>query len=199
VNAPLPQDLQAAAQADAETAENALALIKATPITTPELFVQAGEELKEIKAEAKRITEVRDAAIKPILASVAMIKSWFTPALDRLSEAEKLRKDGIAGYLQREAEAKQKALEATRAAVLSGDSEAATAALMQTAPSTPKVSGVTSVDVYKFEVTDAAQLPREFLIPDEKAIGALVRAKKGQIEIPGVRVWTEKSIRAGSK
>jgi len=44
----------------------------------------------------------------------------------------------------------------------------------------------------KFEVVDAKRVPRNFLIVNEKAIGAAVRA--GVTEIDGVRIWTEDEV-----
>lgn len=44
---------------------------------------------------------------------------------------------------------------------------------------------------WKFRIVDAKQIPRDFLIPDEKAIGAFVRAKKDQASIPGVEIYSE--------
>lgn len=59
--------------------------------------------------------------------------------------------------------------------------------------SVPKVIGISQRETWRFEVTDAAVIPREYLIPDEKRIGGVVRAMKGATRIPGVRVWPERS------
>lgn len=53
-----------------------------------------------------------------------------------------------------------------------------------------KVSGITRR--WTFEVTDKSQLPSEFLIADEVAIGKLVRS--GVREIAGVRIYQEAGI-----
>lgn len=58
----------------------------------------------------------------------------------------------------------------------------------------PKVEGTAIRKVWKFEVEDASLLPRNFLIPDESAIGAVVRALKDRHNIPGVRAWAEETI-----
>ena len=42
----------------------------------------------------------------------------------------------------------------------------------------------------KFEVVDPSLVPREYLMPDEKKIGAAVRAKI-VTSIPGVKIWEE--------
>lgn len=62
----------------------------------------------------------------------------------------------------------------------------------------PKVAGVTMREVWKFEITDTAQVPREFLVVDETRIRKVVQALKGDAKIPGVRVYAEKQIAAGA-
>jgi len=43
---------------------------------------------------------------------------------------------------------------------------------------------------WKAEIIDAYKLPREYLIPDETKINAIVRASRGSIQIPGVRIYS---------
>jgi hypothetical protein len=47
---------------------------------------------------------------------------------------------------------------------------------------------------WKFSVMDAALLPAEYLMPDEKKIGRIVRASEGKLQIPGVKVWFEDRV-----
>jgi hypothetical protein len=47
---------------------------------------------------------------------------------------------------------------------------------------------------WKFVVTDASLLPAEYLMPDEKKIGRIVRASEGKLAIPGVKVWSEDRV-----
>lgn len=66
----------------------------------------------------------------------------------------------------------------------------------------PKVDGLKTRDVWKFEITDASKINPLFLMPDEKKIAATVKALKG--DAPGaigagVRVWSEKQIASGSR
>ena len=63
------------------------------------------------------------------------------------------------------------------------------------AQTAPKIEGVATVDTWKFYVENPAQVPREYLIPDEKKIGQIVRAMKGAMQIPGVKIWVEKTPR----
>lgn len=62
----------------------------------------------------------------------------------------------------------------------------------------PKVAGVATREVWKFTVTDAALVPREYCVVDEAKIRKVVAALKGDTTIPGVRVYAEKSIAAGA-
>lgn len=61
---------------------------------------------------------------------------------------------------------------------------------------TPKSDGISYRDVWKFEITDANQIPREYLKVDEVKIGGVVRAMKGATNISGIRVYSEKIVTA---
>ena len=58
----------------------------------------------------------------------------------------------------------------------------------------PKVAGQSVRETWGFVITDAALLPREYTMPDEKKIGAVVRALKGQTNIPGVKVTSGQTL-----
>ena len=60
----------------------------------------------------------------------------------------------------------------------------------------PVAKGISAVDEYHFEVIDASLVPADYRKVDEEKIGRVVKAMKGEIEIPGVRVWKTKSVRA---
>lgn len=65
----------------------------------------------------------------------------------------------------------------------------------------PKVTGISSREVWKFEIVDPSKINPQFLMPDEKKIGAQVRALKGDaasIIGAGVRVYAERQIAAGA-
>jgi len=59
-----------------------------------------------------------------------------------------------------------------------------------------EVKGVSTREEWDFEYTDQSLLPREFLIPDEKAIRAVVKARKGATNIPGIRVFSKRVLAA---
>jgi flagellar biosynthesis GTPase FlhF len=102
-------------------------------------------------------------------------------------EADKLRKENE----ERERLAKEQAAkdaEATKANVQE----------VKVQPSTPKVSGVRSLVLWKFRVLDARKVHPDFLMPNEVKIGSSVRftkdKAKSEAEIGGIEVYTEDSI-----
>lgn len=56
-----------------------------------------------------------------------------------------------------------------------------------------KAEGVSYRGVYCYEIVDPELIPREYLMVDDKKIGQIVRATKATINIPGVKVWKDKS------
>lgn len=62
----------------------------------------------------------------------------------------------------------------------------------------PKVAGVSTRESWKFEITDPAVVPRQYLVIDEAKIRKVVQALKADAQIPGVRVWSERQLAAGA-
>lgn len=58
-------------------------------------------------------------------------------------------------------------------------------------PEAPKSQTVLQTR-WKFRITNAALIPREYLVPDEKAIGGVVRSTKGAVAIPGIEAYSER-------
>lgn len=138
-----------------------------------------------------------------------------------LEEAERIIKPRIAGYLEeqeniRRAEEEKLRVEALRkeeeerlsAAIRAeemGESEVAEEILnepvfvppVELPKTTPKVSGISQSQIWRFRVIDEAKIPRNFLIPDEVKIGQYVRAMKDKTRIEGIEVYPENVIRAG--
>ena len=57
--------------------------------------------------------------------------------------------------------------------------------------SMPKEKGHSYRNEWHGEVVDAAIVPREYLMPDEKKIDKMAKATKGTVQISGVRIWKE--------
>lgn len=62
---------------------------------------------------------------------------------------------------------------------------------MRDIPEAPKTKGVTMRRIPRWRLIDKRLVPAEYLIPDTVKIGAVVRATKGEIKIPGIEVYFE--------
>jgi hypothetical protein len=58
-----------------------------------------------------------------------------------------------------------------------------------------EVAGISYAAVWMFEIVDRNAIPREFLMPDDKKIRQYVKAMKGAGEIPGIRIYEDKTAR----
>ncbi len=66
------------------------------------------------------------------------------------------------------------------------------------APAMPKAKGISMTSVWKWTIINVEMIPREFLMVDEKALNAHVRAKKGDTRVAGISVHEEKQVGARS-
>jgi len=61
-------------------------------------------------------------------------------------------------------------------------------------PTTVAPSGFVGRTDWKWEVVDKKAIPLEYMIPDEKAIGAMVRSQKSRCTIAGIRVFSVQNL-----
>ena len=62
---------------------------------------------------------------------------------------------------------------------------------MKDIPKAPETKGVTMRKIPRWRIINETQIPLEYMKVDEVKIGAVVRAAKGQIKIPGIEVYFE--------
>ena len=62
-------------------------------------------------------------------------------------------------------------------------------------PPVQMAAGISMQTVWKFEIVDPKLIPAEYMIPDEVKIGGVARSMKGQIQIPGVRIYSEQTVK----
>lgn len=181
------------------------------------LYKEAEEFFKPMKQAAakahKEICTKENAILQPLEAAKQHL-SREIGAFDQLAEKE--RRDEEA-RLQAEADrlaqaeadrlAQDNAIADAISLEADGDVAGAMAVLNHPAPvevfvppvvlqrEVPKTQGVSGAVLWKFKITNEAQIPREFLVVDEKKIGAVVRAMRGKTSIPGVAVYPEGAAR----
>ena len=162
--------------------------------------------LSSVRKAAKRIEALKKRWLDPLNAQIKLIRSDF----DEMAEPANCADDILTAKTR---EYRQKAIEAAReqqerldrlAALRQAQADAEAAELGLEAPrvipiaavleapaksvATDAGSKVTFRRTVHFEIENEALVPREYLIPDERKIGAAARAGIGAIA--GVRIWT---------
>lgn len=188
------------------TARQTLDIANAFTIDSDTMYEMAGTELKDIKAKRNQLDTLRKSMTQPLDESKKKIMDFFRKPLDWLDDAEAAIKRGMLTYKQvqdRKAreEREKAAAEARRIAEeAKAKNPEAPPPIVITAPvvtrAPPKVSGVSTREVWKFRVTDPASVPREYLVIDESKLGAMARATKGTVMVPGVEFYSEEVMAA---
>lgn len=189
-------------------------------------YIHAVETLKLAKGYRQKVVDFFAPMKKRAYDSwkgICNTESQFTTRLDGI---EKTAKSALITYQRREEEkrlAEQRRLQAeaderarkeaerlaarAEKAELSGKTEKAevlreqaaevVAPVIQVASATPKVEGASVRKIWRARVVDPQQVPREFLIVNEKALEAYAKATKGAVSVPGVEFYEESSLAVG--
>lgn len=184
-------------------------------VTNRDEYEQVISFIRDIKALGKEIESTFDPIVQKAHAAWKETTTQRARFLKPLEDAEKTLKNKMAIWTteqerirreeerkiqaEREKAAAKEREKLAKKAEKTGDTEAAEEIRAQeiaVAPvkleDTTKVTGISYTEVWQFSIEETSQIPREYLIPDEKKIGQVVRAMKGNITIPGIKIWSEK-------
>lgn len=129
----------------------------------------------------------------------------------RWAEEERLRQEAIQAEMKRRQEEEERKMAEAAALEAAGATDEAEQLVNEAiqakeepvivevqAPPTPKVvmTGAAVKKYWEYEIINEQLIPREYLIPDEKKIGAMVRGSQGKVNIPGVRIYQRSSLSA---
>lgn len=190
-------------------------------VATADDYERGAAILMAIKAAIKDHKSQREEITKPLDKAKKSVMDLFRPFATSLANAEitlkkrlvtwKDEQDRIAREEARKADEKarreREKLEAEAAEAEAKGRSARAETLRDRAVSTvaavpvteaPKVSGIATSKAWKFRIVDALKVPDKYKLVDEKKIGGVVRAMKGDTEIPGVEVWEESTMAARS-
>jgi hypothetical protein len=186
---------------DAQSAEDAGAAIKELKRRRELWLSVVGPFVDDAYGNWKKQVAKRDAVAKP------------------LDEAERELKGKLGGYMaeqerqRRAAEAAaqaeaQRQAEAERAAEVkvleeAGEVESAAAVASEpvvapviVAPPVERPAGLSTMEVWKFKLLDINAVPRQYLMLDESKVLKIVKAMKGQTQIPGIQAYPEMTVRS---
>lgn len=167
-------------------------LVKAKKALGAEMGRYQVKQEAERRAEEERIRiqQQKEADERALVEATRLAEEAKVEKAARLKEAARLEEAGRIEEAARMAEeAKQEEAARLEAAAKALDDVPVVQPTVER--TAPKVSGTSVRTFWKFEIEDESKVPREYMCVDEKAIGAMVRTKKGSTSIPGVRVYSE--------
>lgn len=195
--------------------------VKALTIGNDEDYEQAADLLKDCKRLDKDIegffkphAKFWHDGHKDVKAQENLLRDPLKKLLDTLgrgmgayqAECERQRQLEREMLLaQQKAEMDASAMELAEGLAENGQMEAAEGVLAQAAKMqpevqcdsfAPKVRDTVVTTNWTFEVVDPALVPREYLCVDETKVRGVVKACKGETNIPGIRVFSETKVGA---
>lgn len=196
VEVPNMIEVSAVAMTEASEARQALDYVRASVLVeAQDALRQAVKMIAEMKDARDAVDTKRRSFIDPLRKSIAAIDDFFGPAIESLEECERILKERIDAFVQRQGAERDRMLLEAGDAARDGNREMA-AALVMTADAriVEKVPGLAIRETWDGEVVDAAALPREYLVPDMKALRARTQSTKGDPQIPGWRAFVKRVV-----
>lgn len=212
-----PNDTMALAQREATNATTAaqqvLAAAEALVVQDSDTAASAAAFIKRIKSVRDEADRARKSITAPLDAAKKAAMALFKPGFDvcdaaeakargklvayeRVREEEERRAREAAEAAQREAEAKLAKAKSAKAIAAAQEqlAEAAESKALATVQfAAPAAAGVSFRLLPRGEVTDAAVLPREYLMPDVTKLIEATKLAGGDPNIAGWRGWMDKS------
>lgn len=189
-----------AAQTQKAEAEDYLKELDGFTVDDQEDLELAAESLKEVKSRVKRLDEMKKRITDPMNEAIKEVRKLFAPPIDYWGQCERKLKKAIAVGHERAHEKQKKALKAVAEASQAGDTERAAAAMEAAARSDfEPVKGLSIRHTFDFEIEDFDAVPDEYKVVDEAKVKAVIRAHKGAVNIPGIKVVRKSSIASGSR
>lgn len=172
----------------------------------------ATEDLSIIAGLRKAIEEKRAEYTKPIRGHLDTVNEAFKQLIAPLVEADAVNRDKMKAYKaeldrkRREAEeieAEKYKLAQREAALKGGEITADLTPVEMPAPALARIHTETGSSSFyklpKWELVDKSLVPAEYLMVDAAKVTAVVKASKGTIVIPGIRIWMEDTLKVTLK
>jgi len=192
--------VKAELETEAKDASEVLAMIEEFEIDTQEDYDFANEALGDVKSSWKTLEAKKKSVTKPLNDVLKEVRGWFKPAQDHYKKAEGIWKTKLAEAHRKAQEAQDKALKEVQEAHAAGNADGVKTALVKSQTSEiQQADNISVIQGWDFEVTDESKVPRQYMVPDVKAIGGVVKSLGEKADIPGVRVFpTERVVRRGA-
>lgn len=173
----------------------------AVQIETQEDYANAADLVAKLKETGSTIKNKKESITKPLNEALRNARDLFAPIEKQFAAAESILKRKLLDYKRKVDEEARKKEEAVAKKVESGKMKLETAekkmeAIERVETTTRgKVGQVQVKKIKKVRIVDEAMIPRNYLVPDMVAIR---RDALSGSQIPGVEVYEEETIAAGS-
>jgi hypothetical protein len=177
-------------------AANTLTMLREVKLVTPEQEQWAMNAANLLAKRHDELEKKRKSWTAPLKKVTGDIEAEFRPVLQLLDEGVAILKSKVGEYRYALEQEKQKALAAMSAAVSTGNTQQAQALATQIetlAPPPPEKGTVTMV--WTGQVTNAMEIPRQYLVPDVNALLAITASLKRDPGIPGWKAWEVPDVR----
>lgn len=190
-----------------EEAQKLLEYATALVITSDEIVKGATNDLSIISTLKKAMDSKRKALLEPLKAEMDAIRDTYNYLMEPVLKADRITRDKILAYRQEQERKRQEAEDiakmereaAERKAALTGE-PVVTPEPVEKMPETPDhyradMGTLGKAMLHKWEVIDFAQVPDNYKKIDAGAVTNVVKSSKGKIVIPGIKIWSEESLR----
>lgn len=160
-------------------------------VVTEETLAEASDLLVQLATARATADQLRQFFVRPLNEQVRRINDFFRRLVEPLERVDRELREKVLAFRQ-EQERRRREEEAR---LLQAGADVLPVPVLTTTPvrSVATEFGRTSFRTeWTFEIVDESQLPREFLMPNTKAIAAAVRA--GVRHIPGVRIYQREVV-----
>lgn len=190
-----------------EEAQKLLEYATALVITSDEVVKGATNDLSIISTLKKAMDDKRKSLLEPLKAQMDAIRDTYNYLMAPVLEADKITRGKILAYRQEQERKRQETEEiarmereaAERKAALTGEPVVAPEPV-EKMPDSPdhyraEAGTLGKSTLHKWEVIDFALVPDNYKKIDAGAVTNVVKSSKGKIIIPGIKVWSEESLR----
>lgn len=190
-----------------EEAQKLLEYATALVITSDEIVKGATNDLSIIATLKKAMDTKRKSLLEPLKAQMDTIRDTYNYLMAPVLDADKITREKILAYRQEQERKRQEAEDiarqerevAERKAALTGEPVVVPEAVEGPAAAPDhyraEMGTLGKSLLHKWEVLDFALVPDDYKKIDAGAVTNVVKASKGKIVIPGIRVWSEESLR----
>jgi hypothetical protein len=179
-------------QTQAQQARATVDLARSLPCETAEQYSACGEFLRQAQQQLGYYEKARKRLTRPLLQAKQEVDGIFKPITTAMAQVKAALAAKLKAYDLRAEQERRAALAAIEQAHAQRNQAAVEhhAQALQAPP--PSLQGVHTRKRWTYRVTDAALVPRQFLMVDDRLVRNAIKA--GARVVPGLEIFEETSV-----